>query len=54
MLGIFVTNLSSISGRFLGDVGQYVGFGGEVTFRFLIVILYKSEVPRRFETRHPH
>lgn len=54
MLGIFVTNMSSISGRFLGDVGQYVGFGREMTFWFLVVILCKSEVSRRFETRHPH
>ena len=46
--------MSSISGRFLGDVGQYVGFGGEMTFRFLVVILCESEVPREFETRQPH
>lgn len=42
MLRIFVTNMSSISVRFLGDVGQYVGFRGEMTFRFLVVILCKS------------
>lgn len=54
VLGIFVTNMSGISVRFLGDVGQYVGFGGEMTFKFLVVILCKSEEPRGFETRHFH
>jgi hypothetical protein len=28
-------------------------FGGEMTFKFLVVILCKSGVPRGFETRNP-
>jgi len=52
--GILATNISRISGRFLGDDGQYVGLGGARIDNCLLLTAFSRACPFGLVVWQPH
>jgi len=52
--GILATNISRISGRFLGDDGQYVGLGGARIDNCLLLTVFSRACPYGLVVWQPH